>query len=409
MSVRLPSASCATRPDVMTRRAIIAGAGISGLSTALALSNAGLNVTIYERAKALEEYGAGLQLTPNATRVLARLGVLDSVAASATVPRSIIVTRGSDDATLMRIALEDAGTRWGAPYLAIHRADLQDALARAVRILTNVKLELNTTVVKAANSAGRVSARLERAAPADEDRADLLVGADGLRSCIRQSLGLGDLQDAFFTGRVAFRASVPAGDVDSRCASPDIILRLGPNAHLVHYPLRRGSIINLVAVIESGWRGRADDHSWNGEADRAALDRAFASWSKATRKLLATASWRAWPLYARSPINSFSTGRIALVGDAAHPMVPFLAQGAAQAIEDAGALGRNLARASDVADALMNYSRERVTRARRVQIEAQRQGRIYHMDGLFGFARDTAMRLLGPRILSSRYDWLYGS
>jgi salicylate hydroxylase len=188
------------------------------------------------------------------------------------------------------------------------------------------------------------------------------------------------------------------------------VLRLGPNAHLVHYPLRRGSIVNVVAVIEDSWRGGETEHPWAGVADRPSLDRAFAGWSVSTRKLIAAATnWRAWPLYGRPALGSFSLGRIALVGDAAHPMVPFLAQGAAQAIEDAGALGEALAKTDDVQQALATYSRVRVSRATRVQVEALRQGRIYHLKGAMAAARDATMRLLGARRLSARYDWLYGA
>ncbi|HXZ17203.1 MAG TPA: FAD-dependent monooxygenase, partial [Roseiarcus sp.] len=183
-----------------------------------------------------------------------------------------------------------------------------------------------------------------------------------------------------------------------------------PNAHLVHYPLRGGSVVNVVAVIETSWREGDADHPWDGVADRPALDRAFAGWSGSTRKLMqAATNWRAWPLYGRPALGSFSLGRVALVGDAAHPMVPFLAQGAAQAIEDAGALGTALAETDNVPKALAAYSRARVSRATRVQSEARRQGQIYHLKGMTAVARDAAMRAIGPRRLIARYDWLYGA
>ena len=394
----------------MSRRAIIAGAGISGLAAACALSQTGISVTLYERAEVLEEFGAGLQLTPNATRVLSRLGVLESVRAVSTVPCALIALRGADDAVLMRMTLDDAERRWGAPYLAIHRADLQRKLSDVVRARSNAQLLLGSTVAGIATDGDRVSVGLKRGAATIQDSADLLIGADGLRSRVRDRLGLGESDKPAFTGRVAFRATVNSSLVDSRWARPEVCLHLGPNAHLVHYPLRGGSVINLVAVIESAWRGGENDHFWDGAADRPALDRAFVSWSPATRKLLEAASnWRAWPVYGRPPIASFSLGRIALVGDAAHPMVPFLAQGAAQAIEDADALGRSLSQSNNIPDALATYSRDRVARATRVQVESIRQGRIYHLSGPMGFARDAAMRLLGPQRLSARYDWLFGA
>ena len=280
------------------------------------------------------------------------------------------------------MTLDDAERRWKAPYLALHRADLQRALADAAESLPNVRLQLGSTVAGAAADGDRVSVGLKRGAATVRDEADLLIGADGLRSRVRERLGLGDADKAAFTGRVAFRATVESGKVDSRWRRAEVFLRLGPNAHLVHYPLRGGSVVNLVAVIESTWRGAAADHPWDGEADRPALERAFARWSRSTRELLATATnWRAWPLYGRPPLGTFSLGAIALVGDAAHPMVPFLAQGAAQAIEDAGALGSALSQESAIPEALAAYSRSRVARATRVQVEALRQGRIYHMSG----------------------------
>ena len=394
----------------MARRAIIAGAGIGGLATALALSQAGFEVTPYERADALEAFGAGLQLTPNATRVLRRLGVLEEIRKVATIPDAVRALRGSDDSELMRLPLDDAERRWGAPYLAVHRADLQSSLVEAVQRRANVALRLGAAVTGVASDGERISIGLKGGPIAMSDSADLLIGADGLHSRVREHLGLGAAGEADFTGRVAFRATVDAGLVDPRWLRPAVILRLGPNAHLVHYPLRGGSMVNVVAVIESTWRGGAHDHPWDGVADRPALEHAFARWSAETRKLIeAAANWRAWPLYVRPPIPSFALGRMALVGDAAHPMVPFIAQGAAQAIEDAGALGRIFSQTDDIPAGLIAYSRERVARATRVQVEALKLGKIYHMAGSMAFARDTVMSLLGSRRLGARYDWLYGA
>ncbi len=389
------------------RRAIVVGAGVGGLAAALAAARAGLDVSIYERAPALEEFGAGLQLTPNATRVLAKLGALDAVRDVAMVPDAVSVLRGSDDAVLMQLALGDAERRWGAPYLAMHRADLQQALARVALADPRIRLTLGAPVASAATDGDLAAVEF---AQGGKDAADLVIGADGLRSQARRQLASSQTDGPAFTGRVAFRATAPADRVDRRWREARVVLRLGPNAHLVHYPLRANSIVNIVAVIEDSWRGSETDHAWDGVADRPALDRAFASWSASTRKLLAAAeNWRAWPLFGRPALGAFALGRIAVVGDAAHPMVPFLAQGAAQAIEDAGALANVLAETDDVPQALAAYSRARVARATRVQTEALRQGRIYHMAGALALARDATMRVLGGKALSARYDWLYGA
>lgn len=391
------------------RSAIVAGAGIGGLTAALALSQAGFEVDICERASALEEFGAGLQLGPNATRILDRLGALDDIRGEAMVPEFLCALRGSDDVVLMRLSLRDAERRWGAPYLVLHRADLQRTLARLVERCDGVRLSLGSTLLAVANRNDRPVIKLARgSAGTTEDVADLAIGADGLRSLARQAVASVSGDEPVFTGRVAFRALVPSSHVNSEWTRQRVVLRLGPNAHLVHYPLREGSVVNVVAVIQNSWRSDPPENPWDGVADRPALDRAFASWSASTRRLLAAAeSWRAWPLYRRPVLRSFAKGHIALVGDAAHPMEPFLAQGASQAIEDGWALGQSFACERDVPRALQAYSRQRVPRATRVQREASRQGRIYHMTGPMAVARDVAMRLLGPQGLSARYDWLY--
>jgi salicylate hydroxylase len=235
------------------------------------------------------------------------------------------------------------------------------------------------------------------------------MGADGLRSQVRDQFGFGTRDRPTFARRVAYRAIVNA-DSASPLSTENIVLRLGKEAHLVQYTLRAGSIINLVATIGASLPTGGADGEQDEGVNRSSLERAFAGWSKEARLLMkAPVQWRAWPLYHRPPISTFSLGRVALVGDAAHPMVPFLAQGAAQAIEDADALHRILAQVQDIPAALSMYSLNRVARTARVQREALKLGRVYHMSGPLAFARDAAMRLLGTRGLVERYDWLYGA
>lgn len=396
----------------MQKRAIIAGAGIAGLSAAIALSQANFAVAIYEKASTLEEFGAGLQLTPNATRVLGKLGVLERLLSLASMPRAVVVMRGSDNAELMRMGLEDAERRWSAPYLVIHRADLQRTLLDAAR-RSGVEVTLGATLSDVADDGARVSVGMACGAIRIRDEADLLIGADGLRSSVRPQIASGIEDQPQFCGRVAYRAIVNADEANSHWMTNNVILRLGKDAHLVQYTLRSRSILNLVATIRSKSPIGGDNYP-NLEKEKgenhSALERAFSGWSREARLLTkAPVQWHAWPLYTRPPLFSFSRGRVALVGDAAHPMMPFLAQGAAQAIQDGASLGRLFAQSRDIPAALSMYSRDRVPRATRVQGEALKLGRIYHMGGPPAFARDIVMRLLGNRALTQRYDWLYSA
>jgi salicylate hydroxylase len=394
----------------VTRRALVVGAGIGGLAAALALARQGFGVDVFERAAALQEFGAGLQLTPNATRALARLGALAAAREVAMAPRAVRVLRGADGGELARLPVEGAERRWGAPYLAVHRVDLHRVLAEAAAATGKVALHFGAEVADVASEAEAASIGLKRGTVSLRETGEAVVGADGLRSLVRARLGRGQADAPRFSYRVAFRATVEAEWVAPRWRDNEVTLRLGPRAHLVHYPLRGGSLINLVAVIESSWRGAPGDDPWDGEADRQALDRAFRDWSADARDLIAAPKrWRAWPLMLRPPLDRFAFGRIALIGDAAHPMTPFLAQGAAQSIEDADALARRLGESDKVEAALAAYSADRVARANRVQREAKMQGRIYHLSGPFAFARDLAMRALGPEGVLRRLDWIYAA
>ena len=389
-------------------RALIAGAGIGGLTAALALARIGVDVVIFERSRVLEEFGAGLQLSPNATRILRRLDALDAVARQAIRPHAIRMLRGRDASELAKLPLGDADALWGAPFVVLHRASLQRALVERVARQSNISLRMGAEIGGFGVDEAGVSVGARAGAVGIRERGDFLIGADGLRSIARERMGLGEAKAAQFLGRVAFRASIDADKAEPRWREREVTLRLGKRAHLVHYPLP-GGLINIVAVVEGGWRAEKNDEAWDGEADVASLHRAFARWSPDARALLDCApNWRAWPLYDRPPLASFAAGRVALLGDAAHPMAPFLAQGAAQAIEDAGALAEALGQTSDVVQALAAYSAMRIGRANRVQSEARAQGRVYHMSGPPAFARDLTMRALGPERLLRRYDWLYG-
>jgi len=388
---------------------LIAGAGIGGLTAALGLGRAGFAAAIFERAPVLEEFGAGLQLAPNATRVLARLDALETVRRFALAPQAIRILRGRDDALISTLPLHDAEARWGAPYLVVHRADLQRALIERIAGEPGVALTLGAEVGGFAADEAGVTLGVKRGLVSVKERGEALIGADGLRSIVRERMGFGARDAAAFSGRVAFRATMEAARAPERLLKPEVTLRLGSRAHLVHYPLRDGAMVNIVAVIESDARREASDHPWDGVADHTRLKRAFADWSVEAQALIAEGQWRAWPIADRPPIPSFALERAALLGDAAHPMAPFLAQGAAQAIEDAGALADCLAATASAPEGLRAYSQRRAPRAERVQRAAKAQADIYHLAGPLALARDIAMRALGPERLLRRYDWLYGA
>lgn len=390
-------------------RALIAGAGIGGLCAALCLAREGWRVSIFEKAPELQEAGAGLQLSPNASAILCRLGVVEALRAASLSPRAIHVRRGSDGATLAYLPLGDAEERWGAPYLVAHRADLQRALLDAVAREDLIELRAGAAVADCIETAGGVAVMVKHDGGEEEAEGDCLIGADGSRSTLRRRIVAGRADPAKSATRWAWRTLIEASRVPAEMKREESALWLGPRAHLVHYPLRGGAVINVVAVVEDN---SADQSAagWSTPGDSAALEARFADWADPARNLLAAASiWRKWPLFDRDPIQTWSTGRVALLGDAAHPMLPFLAQGAAQAIEDAGALGQALSGcASDgVAAGLAAYQAARRGRAARVQLESRRQAFIYHLSGVAALARNAAFRALGGERMLARYDWLY--
>jgi salicylate hydroxylase len=394
----------------VSRRALIAGAGIGGLTAAIALADKGFDVTIFERAPALAPIGTGVQLTPNATRILAALDALEAARSQSLAPRAIRIRRGSDGRDLSRLSLEGAERRWRAPYLVMLRAALQQALLERLVQLPNARLVLGAEVSGVQQDAAGAIIALHINDQTISERGDFLVGADGVNSVVRESLGLGSRDGARFSGRVAFRATIEAAALASHMLAPDVVLHLGPRAHLVHYPVAPGGPVNVVAAFEARWRDAPGDAPWDGTADRAALRRAYADWAPETRSFLdAVDSWRAWPLLERPVAARVAIGRVALLGDAAHAMAPFLAQGAAQAIEDAAALSESLVESNDVAAALATYARRRRPRVARIHREAREQARLYHMAGPLALARDIGMRAMGPERLLRRYDWIYGA
>lgn len=385
-------------------RFIVAGAGIGGLSAAIALARQGCPVTVLERRASITEIGAGLQLSPNATRHLAEWGVLDAVRQSGAEPDAIRIRRGLDGVELALMPLTRAG-RSVAPFLLLHRADLQSILADAALTSSQVNVRMDVGVDQVVASTNRVTVSARTAMGTECLAADGFVGAAGLRDPIAT-----ETSAPRFSGRVAWRALVPADAVPSELRRTESNLWLGPSAHLVHYPIRRGSVVNLVAIVEASGPGDLGGGDlWAEVGNRNVLLDAFKSWHALPRLLIEAApTWRTWPLFDRPPGLAWSRDRCTLLGDAAHPMLPFLAQGASQAIEDAAVLAEAIATCPlDVAQAFRRYESMRRPRAERVQQASRIQGRIYHLGGAAALARDTVMKLMGSRRMLRRMDWLY--
>ncbi len=381
------------------------GAGIGGLTSALTLARAGYRVLVSEQAAALSDIGAGIQLSPNATRILIALGVGERLAGRVTVPDSLSIRSARSGREIVSMPLgRDMEFRHGAPYWIAHRGDLQAALAAAVTEEPDARLHLGARIDDFVLHAKGVTALSQGPQGVHEERAVGLVGADGLWSKTRVHLH----EDAKpeFRNRTAWRATVQAQALPAQMRTPTIRLWLGDNAHLVTYPLRGGSLVNLVAIVRDRWN--APGWSAPGQADELLKHFPTRSWNSAARDLLRLADgWVKWALFDSDQVFG-GNGPITLIGDAAHPMLPFLAQGAGMAIEDAAILGRCLAATdADPETGMRRYEAIRAARVRRVQREARSNGRRDHLSGLSALARDTAMRLLGGRRLRDRYEWLY--
>jgi salicylate hydroxylase len=396
---------------------VIAGAGIGGVTAALSLAKIGARVTILERAAALEEVGAGLQLSPNATHILENLGVLDRLAPWSMAPEALRIRRGRDGADLIRMPLGPlADARWGAPHLVAHRADLQRVLVEACagsRLIT-LKTDAEVLGFASVTDGPRVGVQvgiLDAGAHARVD-GDVLIAADGLRSTLRERLGFGVSDSPVYSGRTAWRTLIPAAQAPASALWVETNLWLGARAHLVHYPLRAGDLVNVVAVVEDPWRGEDSTDIWRDpkDADPKYLKRLFGGWTREARDLLdAAPQWRRWPLFERRFAPRWSLDNVVMMGDAAHPILPFLAQGAALAIEDADALGRAFkAHGRDVSAAIKAYENERIPRASDIALASRRQAKIYHMSGPMAFARDAFMGRVTPEGMLRRVDWIYG-
>src|SRR5215470_13469305 len=300
-----------------SRTIIVAGAGIGGLTAALALIRAGFRVVVIEQAERLEETGAGIQLSPNATGILMALGAGEHLKYRAVAPEAIRVIRAASAREIVRIPLgRTAELRYGAPYWVIHRADLQAGLIEALEATSDFVLRLGSKVEDYAVHANGITVQARGRFASSDEHGIALVGADGLWSTVRARLG--DRAPLQFRNRTAWRALVPA-DRLPQAREPATVLWLGPDAHLVHYPVKGGAMINLVAIVSDERRLKG----WSAAGRRADLVARFSQWHKDARALIAAAKdWQRWSLYDRPPAHPWGVGPVTLLGDAAHPMLP---------------------------------------------------------------------------------------
>lgn len=383
---------------------IIAGAGIAGLTLALMLARQGRKVALIEKRSRIDEVGAGLQISPNASRILLGLGLGPALSRVAGEPTALIIRDGRSGDTLGTMPQGEAMRQaYGAPYWQIHRADLQTVLLDAVRSESQISLSFGRGITGLQHNDQGVTIETETA---NQSRmlieGEALIGADGVWT--RTAALLGDASEPRFTGYTAWRASLPIEQAPALFHTNTTGLWLGPHAHLVHYQLRGGRLLNIVAVIGD----RTAEPGWSRPGDAALCEARFRSWAQPVRALLsAVPEWHIWSLYDRPPRPHAARGRATLIGDAFHPVLPFLAQGAAMAIEDCEVLTTELMQSPNIETAFQNYVRLREPRARRVQQEARFNGKIYHMPTLLSWARNLKLRNTSPDAFFQRYAWLY--
>ena len=383
---------------------IVVGAGIAGLTCALSLARSGHRVCIIEKRTHLEEVGAGLQLSPNASRILIDLGLGKALMRAACEPLSLDVVLGRNGKRLARAPLADAMiARYNAPYLVIHRADLQQILLDHVRGIGTIQMHVGRTPQHIEQDDRGVTLTMtNQQGDLDYCYGHALVGADGLHSGIAELLG--DRSKARPAGYQAWRGTLPIQSVPQQIETRRTTLWLGREGHAVTYPLQGGQSFNLVVVT----REKQAELGWSREGEtRQLLDR-LRHWIPLKPLIEAMQNFKIWSLYDRPPRPHWNKGRCVLIGDAVHPVLPFLAQGAALAIEDAASVSLCLSRyPKQPAEAFSTLARIRHIRAERVQQNARRNGQIYHLAWPMSLARDRVIAQKGEALMAD-YDWLYG-
>ena len=380
---------------------LIVGGGIGGLATALALARVGYRSRVLEQASSFKEIGAGIQLGPNVFKIFSILGLTEAISRLATFPESLVMMDCVTAQEVTRIPLGQAFVdRFKFPYALIHRADLLGVLLDACRQSEMITLETSRHVNSMEDRGDRVSVTT---AEGSRYEGAALIGADGLWSTVRSML-LGDGKPRV-SGHIAYRAVLPTEEVPPHLRWPSMAFWAGERTHLVHYPIRGGKLFNLVAVFHSN----RYEEGWDSYGDPTELHERFAGTCEQVRTMLSKIeSWRMWVLCDREPVKVWTRGRVALIGDAAHPMLQYLAQGAGMAIEDAYCLSEQLKTAQGEFEAAFQaYNRLRYLRTARAQLMARLYGEVYHASGV---AREVRNQLLSERTTEQSYDglaWIY--
>ncbi|MGJ8558975.1 MAG: FAD-dependent monooxygenase [Litorimonas sp.] len=394
-------------------KVLIAGGGIGGLTAALACAHFGHEVVVLEQASVLGEVGAGIQIPPNAMKVFCALGIADRIARDTVQPTAIEIKMGRSGRSVFSVPLlDDAGVDlaarlWGARYLHIHRADYISALWDTLRDKPAITLKLGAAVAAIDQAARAVTVTLS---DGTQHRGDLLIGADGLHSVVRTWMHGPDRPT--FTGNIAWRAVVPVEALGSEAPKATACAWMGAGQHAVTYQLRGGRMANFVGVVEQtepiaeGWSAR-------GMKADALVD--FAGWHPTITTLIKAAPEDAlfrWALYDRAPLPHWTQGRVTLLGDAAHPMLPFLAQGAAMAVEDAWVLAEAITKAKDLDAGLRTYQAARLPRTSRVQAGSRDNAKTFHkrttLSQLATYGPMWFAGTVAPSIIRQRLTWLYG-
>jgi salicylate hydroxylase len=395
--------------DTVKNSILIVGGGIGGLAAALACAQRGAQAHVIERAHAFSEVGAGIQMGPNVTRTLFSWGLEKALREVVFTPERLQVRDVQTGRSLgvLRLGQRSLST-YGAPYFTVHRADLHQVLLQQVLNEGTARLSLQGEVdlIREEVDHLTVQGRGLSTALLETLQTEALVGADGLWSTTRQHVT--DHASPRVTGLLAYRALVPMHSLPESLRTQDVMVWVGPKVHAVLYPVKRGEYLNLVVIV----RGQAPEslETWDHAANKQELNNAMGFAHADLKNVLeAVEAWRLWPLCDRPPVRGpqdMAKGRIALLGDAAHPMRPFLAQGAGMAIEDADTLAACWAMSElPIEDRWRLYAQKRWARNAKVQQRSIRNGEIFHSEGMLRWGRDLAMKALGEAVMD--VPWLY--